>query len=249
MSIDIGTLGEIEGVHIGDDEVRCIFIGNSLLYAAASPPTQHIISSSVSGGADPGMAVVFTSMVTDNDLTGGRYAWYVDGVERTIPGGELHPHNTFTYNGDDGNGVSREIQCIFTDNEGLSLESNVLTQQWLETRPMTITRTFTPSGVSGNGSRSAIYDFTWEGTGTATFTANSGFGSAGGSYLQIPQDGAGTFSTHTTSPASSSVRWQQATAVEVQASGVVTVRVPEDDTYAETSISLGATGAGSASIP
>ena len=117
-------------------------------------------------------------------------------------------------------------------------------------RPMTMTRTATPSGTSGNSSRQASYSFTWDGGGTATFTANTGFGAQdGGAFIQIPQDGSGTSSTHTGGSGSSSVRWQNVIATTVQSQGIAYVSVPADGTYRATTIQLGATGASTAEVP
>ena len=118
-------------------------------------------------------------------------------------------------------------------------------------RPMTISRTYTPSGTTGNGSREAAYNITYSGGGTATFSCNQGFGNAGGA-----QGGISFSSGNNSGPPSITVsgntngiwaNWQNVIAVDVQAQGRVYLSAPATSTYLATSISLGATGASSVS--
>ena len=120
-------------------------------------------------------------------------------------------------------------------------------------RPMTISRTTTPSGVTGNGSRQASYNITYSGGGTATFSCNQGFGDAGGpgaigGITFSPGNNGGPPSI-TVSGNTNGIwaNWQNVTAVDVQALGRVTLSAPATSTYLATSISLGATGASSVS--
>ena len=119
-------------------------------------------------------------------------------------------------------------------------------------RPMTISRTFTPSGTTGNSSREARYDVTYSGSGSASFSGNTGFGNvAGGATCSI------SFSSGSSAAPSSITingntngiwaNWQNVIAVTVQAQGRVTLSAGADGTYLATSINLGATGASSVS--
>jgi len=120
-------------------------------------------------------------------------------------------------------------------------------------RPMTISRTFTPSGTTGNDSRQARFDIYWSGGGTATISGNQGFGNeAGGAEAYVSQVRDRNFGPSSQSFTGSPVggiwcNWQNVIAVNVQAQGRVTLSVPADSVYLTTSINLGATGASSVS--
>jgi hypothetical protein len=118
-------------------------------------------------------------------------------------------------------------------------------------RPMTISRTFTPSGTTGNDSRQAEFSITFSGSGTATVSGNQGFGNAGGAIAYVSQvrdQNTGPSSrTFTGNTSGIWCNWQNVIAVTVQAQGRVTLSVPADSTYLQTSINLGATGASSVS--
>jgi hypothetical protein len=118
-------------------------------------------------------------------------------------------------------------------------------------RPMTISRTFTPSGTSGNDSRQAEFSITFSGSGTATVSGNQGFGNAGGAFAYVSQvrdqNTGPSYRTFTGNTSGIWCNWQNVAAVDVQAQGRVTLSVPADSTYLQTSINLGATGASSVS--
>jgi hypothetical protein len=118
-------------------------------------------------------------------------------------------------------------------------------------RPMTISRTFTPSGTTGNDSRQAEFSITFSGSGTATVSGNQGFGNAGGAIAYVShvrdQNTGPSSRTFTGNTSGIWCNWQNVIAVTVQAQGRVTLSVPADSTYLQTSINLGATGASSVS--
>ena len=119
-------------------------------------------------------------------------------------------------------------------------------------RPMTISRTFTPSGTVGSDSRQAEFSITFSGSGTATVSGNQGFGSVSGGAVayvsQVRDQNFGPSSrTFTGNTSGIWCNWQNVIAVTVQAQGRVTLSVPADSTYLQTSIDLGATGASSVS--
>ena len=117
-------------------------------------------------------------------------------------------------------------------------------------RPMTISRIFTPSGTTGYDSRQAGFNITYSGGGTAAFSGNTGFGNAGGATCSIGardnQSGPNPAYYNGNTNGIYAV-WQSVIAVTVQAQGRVTLSVPADSTYLQTSINLGATGASSVS--
>ena len=119
-------------------------------------------------------------------------------------------------------------------------------------RPMTISRTFTPSGVTGNSSREARFNFSFTGSATATISGNEGFGSSGGAECGLsfsPGNNYPKLDSITITGSTNGVwaNWQNVSAVDVQSTGRVTLSVPADGTYLQTSINLGATGASSVS--
>ena len=115
----------------------------------------------------------------------------------------------------------------------------------LNTRALSITRTYTPSGTSGSNSRSALYNVTYTGGGGATVYANQGFGpynafalvsftqNSGNSSFGISGNSNGIWAT-----------WQSAIAVDVQAQGRFTLSVPSSSTSEGKSLTIGATGTG-----
>jgi hypothetical protein len=118
-------------------------------------------------------------------------------------------------------------------------------------RPMTITRTTTPSGTTGNGSRQASYNITYSGGGTATFSCNQGFGDAGGAVGGISFSSGNNYGPGSITVSGNTsgiwVNWQSVTAVDVQALGRVTLSTPATGTYLATSITLVTTGPSSVS--
>ena len=119
-------------------------------------------------------------------------------------------------------------------------------------RPMTISRTVTPSGTTGNGSREASYNITYSGGGTATFSCNQGFGdSEGGAVGGISFSSGNNYGPPSITVSGNTndiwANWQNVAAVDVQAQGRVTLSAPATSTYLATSINLGTTGASSVS--
>lgn len=213
--------------------------GQSLTYTAPSPAS----STGVPGAAFP--STTFT-------ITGGSTkALSGTAVVAGLPSGLTYSQSYNNSNG--GNVLTITIAGNYPTTSSLNTALTIsgLTITTLITRPMTITRTVTPSGTSGNSSRQASYNVTYSGSGSATFYGNTGFGSAGGATCGISfssgNNGAPSAITINGNTNGIWANWQNATAVEVQAQGNVTLHTAADGTYLQTSITLGATGASSIS--
>ncbi len=224
------------------NEVTVSFVtptGQSLTYTAPSPAS----STGVPGNT-------FTS--TTFTITGGSTkALSGTATIAGLPSGLTYSQS---YNNSSGGNlltitIAGNYPTVSSLNTALTISGLTITT--LITRPMTITRTVTPSGTSGNSSRQASYNVTYSGSGSASFSGNTGFGNAGGATCGI------SFSPGNNSSQSSITvsgntngiwaNWQNVIAVDVQAQGRVTLTAPADSTYLQTSINLGTTGASSVS--
>ena len=146
MGIYLGDSGYLRTLYLGDNKVKTVYEGNTVVYVGNDPPTAHVLSSSVVGTAVANQTVTITSMVTDPDgLTNGIYVFTVDGVAQPP---QTHPNNTINLT---GAGQTRTVSCVFTDDGGLSITSNTLSIAW----DIVVLLTFTFTWPSNFGSASA----------------------------------------------------------------------------------------------